>query len=583
MQLLPLLATGLLPAAAAAACTKYASTDFQCPVGSADCDIFQLANVPSFSACCAACAANTTCWAAAYNTEKTCYFKANGALPKHRAAAQGCSCKGKAPPAPSPPPNLCAASATAGYSASVVARSVGPEAGSPLISRAKGTSDLEFNFNTAWFPSNGAGVPEGLVVRVQDNNRYPWWGAAGAVAIVPVNFSTDGKTATAGHVKDSSVVWAGVAAPPALPASICNATGQKSPSQCHACDLRNADNMRCWGAIDPRIAYHTATKTYHLSWDNCSQDCSYRQTQLSTTQNPYDHTSWQHRGPVLGDTDNWADQTGSHQASTAGASFLFDHQPGKHLVFVATGAMAHPQWEQVLMIANSTGDGLRWETMTCNATEANRCCADTSPAAHQGSLSPCLDHDCCSPTPVCVDPDAGKCQNHKAAKAGVGRRVLIAPRLGCWDHGGICAGPQPERLSNGHWLYVYNHDSHNEVNSPSGRCSAGWSILDKDDPTKVIARADKPIVAGCNCSENVPGQGKDCLTCGAPYDIAGQTPQVTFADGLRPMGNDEFVITYGAADQVVGATRIKIHLPAAEGTRHYETSVMSAVEGVGVL
>eukprot|EP01044_Picomonas_judraskeda_P007044 COSAG03_NODE_735_length_6040_cov_59.467598_7_plen_212_part_00 len=211
-------------------------------------------------------------------------------------------------------------------------------------------------------------------------------------------------------------------------------------------------------------------------------------------------------------------------------------------MFVATGAMAHPQWEQVLMVANST-DGLRWSTVTCNATEANRCCSDTSAAAHQSSPSPCLDHDCCSPTPVCADPDAGQCQNHKAAKQGVGRRVLIAPRLGCWDNGGICAGPQPEKLSNGHWLYVYNHDSHNQINSPSGRCSAGWAILHRDDPTRVIARADKPIVAGCNCSNNVPGQGKDCLTCGTPYDIAGQTPQVTFVDGLRPVGNDEFIIT----------------------------------------
>ena len=67
-----------------------------------------------------------------------------------------------------------------------------------------------------------------------------------------------------------------------------------------------------------------------------------------------------------------------------------------------------------------------------------------------------------------------------------------------------------------------------------------------DDPTKVIARADKPIVAGCNCSESVAGQGKDCLTCGTPYDIAGQTPQVTFADGLAPMGNDEFVVRAAA-------------------------------------
>ena len=145
MKLPLLLAICLLPALVAAACTSYANTDFQCPAGSANCDIFQLENVPSAAACCSACAANATCWAAAYNAAKTCYFKAKGALPKPRTATQGCSCKGKAPPAPPPPPNLCSASSTAGYSTSVVARSVGPEAGSSLISKANGTSDLEFN------------------------------------------------------------------------------------------------------------------------------------------------------------------------------------------------------------------------------------------------------------------------------------------------------------------------------------------------------------------------------------------------------------------------------------------------------
>ena len=159
----------------------------------------------------------------------------------------------------------------------------------------------------------------------------------------------------------------------------------------------------------------------------------------------------------------------------------------------------------------------------------------------------------------------------QSPKAGVGRRVLIAPRLGCWDNGGICAGPQPEKLSNGNWLYVYNHDSHNELNSPSGRCSAGWSILDKDDPTRVVARGSEPLVAGCNCTNNIPGQGDACLgkdtgRCGEPWDVQGQTPEVTFVDGLRPMGSDEFVITYGASDQAVGATRFKIHLPAASGS-----------------
>ena len=93
-------------------------------------------------------------------------------------------------------------------------------------------------------------MQEGLVVRVQDNLKYPWWGALGAVAIVPLNVSADGMAMQVGRqLTDADIVWPGVTAPPALPASICNASGQKAPSQCSACDLRNPDNSRCWGAI----------------------------------------------------------------------------------------------------------------------------------------------------------------------------------------------------------------------------------------------------------------------------------------------------------------------------------------------
>lgn len=30
------------------------------------------------------------------------------------------------------------------------------------------------------------------------------------------------------------------------------------------------------------------------------------------------------------------------------------------------------------------------------------------------------------------------------------------PLQDCWDAGGVAAGPQPERLSSGDWLYIYN-------------------------------------------------------------------------------------------------------------------------------
>ena len=43
-----------------------------------------------------------------------------------------------------------------------------------------------------------------------------------------------------------------------------------------------------------------------------------------------------------------------------------------------------------------------------------------------------------------------------------------------------------------------------------------------------------------------------------PFEVNGQTPLVIFADGLLPIGGDQFIITYGAADSVVGAAKIKI-------------------------
>ena len=57
----------------------------------------------------------------------------------------------------------------------------------------------------------------------------------------------------------------------------------------------------------------------------------------------------------------------------------------------------------------------------------------------------------------------------------------------------------------------------------------------------IVARSDGPLLASV-----------------LPFELKGQTPMVIFADGLIPLGNDEFIITYGAADTDVGAARIKV-------------------------
>jgi len=115
-------------------------------------------------------------------------------------------------------------------------------------------------------------------------------------------------------------------------------------------------------------------------------------------------------------------------------------------------------------------------------------------------------------------------------------------RPGKWDSNGLAVGPQPMRLSTGDYIMFYNTD--NGVGSKV-RCRVGWMVLDKDDPLKVIARSDDPLL--------VPS---------LPWEEQGNTPSVIFADGLMAAGNDEFVVFYGAADTVVGAAKVRV-VPSA--------------------
>ena len=504
-----------------------------------------------------------------------------------------------------------------GYSTSIVARSVGFGGGS-LISFANASSIFNSNFNTAWFPARGA-VSEGLVVRLWDGAMHPEWTAAGALAVVPARLSAP--PYTTGKVTNASVVWPGVAAP-----------------------LRSER----WGAADPRIAYDPASKQYVLAWDNCTNYCSFRQTQISTSADPHDPASWTHHGIVL--------DGASKQSHTSGASMLFRGGGSENFAFVAAGAQYNGQAEEVLLIATSASHKpTGWKLRTCKQTPANTCCEDRSNGGTK--LTGCKSSGCCSAKPLClaglltprycdvvlggmagegcslhlqcdkpgetikaidfadwgqpiatgVDPlNASACSFRSQpncsldAKAYVesicvgkascdistetlnglndpcsghhkrlavktsgctsppptptpptppGRSVLLASRPQCWDSAGICAGPQPERLSDGNYLLLYNHDSHNSSttwhkNVPVGRCSVGWAVLSSQDPTVVLARGDTPL-----------------LTAELPFERVGHTADVVFADGLRPMGNDNFLVIFGAADTDVGAARFKVHVP----------------------
>eukprot|EP00041_Stephanoeca_diplocostata_P013835 m.246001 g.246001 ORF g.246001 m.246001 type:complete len:400 (+) comp19482_c0_seq1:114-1313(+) len=133
----------------------------------------------------------------------------------------------------------------------------------------------------------------------------------------------------------------------------------------------------------------------------------------------------------------------------------------------------------------------------------------------------------------------------------VSRQTFMTGRPDCWDKA-VATGPQPERLSNGDYLYVYNIDTGFPYHpNPLGRCSVGWAILDGSDPTRVVARADEPLITPTLPWEQCPHKGYTC-----------QETMVVFSTGLKPLGNDEFYVIYGGADTDVGLTRIKVDVNA---------------------
>ncbi len=134
---------------------------------------------------------------------------------------------------------------------------------------------------------------------------------------------------------------------------------------------------------------------------------------------------------------------------------------------------------------------------------------------------------------------------------------FMSNRQGCWDEKGVAAGPQPERLSNGDYLYIYNIDTGfpfhpNTPYSYLGRCAIGWAILDGSDPTKLVARSTDALLIPELSFETCGGEKNKGRTC--------QEPLVMFSTGMKPLGNDEFYIIYGAADTNVGVSKIKVNI-----------------------
>jgi beta-1,2-mannobiose phosphorylase / 1,2-beta-oligomannan phosphorylase len=109
-------------------------------------------------------------------------------------------------------------------------------------------------------------------------------------------------------------------------------------------------------------------------------------------------------------------------------------------------------------------------------------------------------------------------------------RCILTTRAGSWDSKRIGAGAAPIKTPQG-WLEIYHG-----ANAQHQYC-LGAFLMDLDDPYKVIARSEEPIM--------MPS---------APYELTGFFGHVVFTNGhiVQPDG-DTVTVYYGAADEVVCA------------------------------
>jgi predicted GH43/DUF377 family glycosyl hydrolase len=111
---------------------------------------------------------------------------------------------------------------------------------------------------------------------------------------------------------------------------------------------------------------------------------------------------------------------------------------------------------------------------------------------------------------------------------------VLPRRPGGFDSRVMEPGPAPILTSAG-ILLLYNGASDSLVYGPA------WALFDREDPSRLIARADRPF-----------------LLPELEWEKKGVVPNVIFLEGAIMKGGLEAIAYYGAADHVVGAARLRI-------------------------
>jgi len=118
-----------------------------------------------------------------------------------------------------------------------------------------------------------------------------------------------------------------------------------------------------------------------------------------------------------------------------------------------------------------------------------------------------------------------------------GRHERLYGGESAWESDRVGAGPPPVLVPEG-WLFVYHASSRPGQGQFAGQYAAGALLLDRDQPARILAKSQGPIL--------IPT---------GPDETSGFTPGVIFPTGLVARG-DSLWIYAGAADERVVAIEI---------------------------
>ncbi|MDV6030618.1 MAG: glycosidase [Phycisphaera sp. RhM] len=129
--------------------------------------------------------------------------------------------------------------------------------------------------------------------------------------------------------------------------------------------------------------------------------------------------------------------------------------------------------------------------------------------------------------------------------------IARSPDLLHWgEHQSLCGGEQswegdrvgggtPPILIDEGWLHLYHGSRRTEHDGRVGEYSVGALLLDRDDPSRVLARSGQPMMAPM-----------------AEYERNGFVPNVVFPTAMIPASldhsDDRMSVYYGAADTAIG-------------------------------